>query len=138
MKREIKFRLFDGEAKKMFFDTGVIECLKQQIAFNQKTKSFIPYDHEGLHGSTFLEFIGIKDRNNKEIFEGDICNLHSFIQINGDETDSIHKGVVRYDEKYCGFILDIKNGDFIEFWQASDDGIEIIGNIYENPNLLDG
>lgn len=63
---------------------------------------------------TVGQFIGLKDKNGKEIYEGDIMVTHTG-----------WKTVVRWDEEnlcYCGFML---------IW-------EVIGNIHENPELLKG
>lgn len=83
---------------------------------------------------TVGEFTGLKDKNGKEIYEGDILNIK---QSNGD----IEKGIVTFrNSQFC-----IKSGnDFFCFvwagienvWDKNKDGYEIIGNIYENPELL--
>ncbi len=87
-----------------------------------------------------MQFTGLKDRNGKEIYEGDIVNL-SYLSLPYEEADDdeceiiTHKGVIHYE---CG-----------SFWFAgeglsenchfhyNDADREIIGNIYENPDLLE-
>lgn len=69
-----------------------------------------------------MQYTGLKDNNGKEIYEGDI--IENYISGIG-----IKKAVVAFDN---GCFKDITNDEFI-----SEDCI-VIGNIYENPELLKG
>ena len=128
MNREIKFRMWNkaGEYSRMFYKTDeVMECLKQQIEFNVDGKS--GYDHEG-DGSAFMQYTGLKDKNNKDIYEGDIVQgYENGIKIGTDE-------------------IVFKNGRFnfkdtpsdLVYWIYSFGvkEIEVIGNIHEHPQLI--
>ena len=87
--------------------------------------------HEKFLGDEviLMQSTGLKDKNGVEIFEGDI------VKIIGDVLDD-DMSVIRFTEG--GFYLDYKNLDTeFELLYSIDLPIEIIGNIYENPELLE-
>jgi hypothetical protein len=67
-----------------------------------------------------MQFTGLHDKNGKEIYEGDIVKSGNF-------TDS----VIYWR---CGF----GTGEGQDFTPLDQNVIEVIGNIYENPELLSG
>lgn len=129
MNREIKFKMWGGN--KMFYDIeNVYACLMQQIAFNctQPNSHQIPYDHSGLFGAVWLQYIGVKDKNGKEIYHGDIVS-------NG--SDKIHRRVIVWDRATFWFKQIHGEGNFpVQLSTYSEMTYEVIGNIYENPELL--
>jgi len=88
----------------------------------------ILFDEETI----FMQFTGLKDKNDKEIYEGDI------IRIKHPHKDRTFIGVV----EYIDYIFGCKDFYFPHFdipWHIFSEGtecIEIIGNIYENPEKL--
>lgn len=119
MDREIKFRFWDLLDCKMWADTDLEEHTLQSIR-----------DWEGY----LLQYTGLKDKNGKEIYEGDIVKLWF------DEGEEVfwNSFLVKFFEG-C-FICEFLGGDteeypIFEYWNDTQD-LEIIGNIYENPELL--
>jgi hypothetical protein len=73
------------------------------------------------------QYTGLKDKNGKEIYEGDIVD---------DGYSRICK--IRWSEKYAGFkAVNENDGYGTNIWFVSKYG-EVIGNIHENPELLEG
>ena len=107
--REIKFRAWDIEEKIMsqsFF-------IGSELSMDTINK-------------IFLQFTGLKDRNNKEIYEGDIISDTMDTEFDKNTV----KGVVEQD-KYGAWIFG--RGYVYDF----DGQCEIIDNIYENPEILE-
>ncbi|MFL8969327.1 YopX family protein [Helcococcus kunzii] len=71
-----------------------------------------------------MQSTGLKDKNGEEIFEGDI--------LKGDDGEFFYNSVV-FDKEKAIFM----RSDSIELWENVEE-LEVIGNIYENPELLEG
>ena len=82
-----------------------------------------------------MQSTGLKDKNDKEIFEGDIItNGTSIVDVKSHPTLGFYT-VVNGEERFFGSNTSIKDfeNDIEEFSSVT----EIIGNIYENPELLE-
>ena len=90
--------------------------------------------------NTLGEYTGLKDKNGQgccEIYEGDILGFCDFdsLRTGGNTSDKMHTAVVKFSEGswvvedggYCDYLYQVI---------ANDSELEIIGNIYENPELL--
>lgn len=127
--REIKFRAWD-KGKKLFLPVDTFAILPEADQLFVMLKDFEDY-REGEYGyeNSFdlLQFTGLKDKNGKEIYEGDI--------IGGYEDDIFQVIYREEDAKFTWKRLAGKrNGE--DTWHIILFSGEIIGNIYENPKLL--
>ena len=80
-----------------------------------------------------MEYIRKKDTNNVEIYEGDIV-IYAINSVSGYCEAT---GIVKYNKETCAYeVEDIEDIDCTEFVGYCEE-IEVIGNIYQNPELLE-
>lgn len=105
--REIKFRAWMKESKKWYGPD--IKWFPLRSLLNE----------EGCSDDLiFMQFTGLHDRKGKEIWEGDIV---------------IPLWVVNWSEELFGWNPFVYNGG----GEMMPEEVEVVGNIYENPDLLD-
>lgn len=122
--REIKFRIWKD--REIIF---LSSALSNGDVFLMNGNSLEP-DTEKIK---IMQYTGLKDKNGKEIYEGDILELIDWY----DDSISIHPVVFKNSAFMCQR-LDDKEFPFF-YLQGNDelkDGYKVIGNIYENPELL--
>lgn len=136
MSRKIKFKIWDKTFKKFLKDDyeskNVIDRDGNLFMYVLSETFRDLYFYKLLKNIEISEYTGLKDKNGKEIYEGDIV----LIQI--DKTNILHKTVVKF--KHGAFIADIiGDNDYIYLFHFgfNKDNFEVIGNIYENKNLLE-
>ena len=129
--REIKFRAWHRELEE-WTNYSISNIDGNTIDFYNKEAGFWESDREGEQ-FTLCQYTGLKDKNGKEIYEGDVIKAISFAR---------WIGVVEYSDENQAFIFDDLDkkyrGKSTVFMNQFDDGFEILGNIYENPKLLKG
>lgn len=88
--------------------------------------------HE-VKSETVEQYTGLTDKNGKKIFEGDIVKGDLGLGYGDNEN---HIAYIEYQEDGMSFCLvEILEEDFGKCAEISDD-LEVIGNIYDNPELL--
>jgi uncharacterized phage protein (TIGR01671 family) len=121
MNREIKFRAWDESCNKMRGLDGVKDCFGMR-SDGKTNDDFI-----------LMQFTGLKDKNGKDIYEGDIV-----------EDKELGRGIVvfqigcffmMYDADTNMEFLGLKSDEFGRLQKKRI--VEVIGNIYEHKNLLE-
>ena len=123
MIRPIKFRAWDTRCKKMRIGL-ILYCYKDGSLGIEPLGDNIGHYH---YSSEFklMQFTGKLDKNGKEIYEGDVVKWFEYYS-SGKRTE--HYSVIRWDENRAGWRFD----DLSHFWCE----LEVIGNIYENTELI--
>jgi uncharacterized phage protein (TIGR01671 family) len=132
--REIKFKAWDKIQKKILSVTQIVftEWGKRAgVQVNDDGFRWIDWDDAVL-----MQFTGLLDKNGKEIYEGDIVRVQS--QYETDEpVDSAPNTVYFKDGAFrCGFYNMIL-GENVCTGKAGNWNMEVIGNIYENLELVE-
>lgn len=125
--REIKFRTWNKEKKIMCYknednssgywdgvDASVIELINNELNSHINSEE---YD--------FMQFIGLHDKNGKEIYESDIVWIES-------EEDYF---IVEWEDSTARFIL-LGRDLILDFDDFYEKDLEVAGNIYENEELI--
>lgn len=116
--RDIKFRAWDSLGGKMYSWTELL---------NQNLKNIFTIPEQC--GYSIMQYTGLKDKNGKEIYEGDVVKVFT--------NKEWRIGIIIYE--HSGFTIDVTNNKELEYGRTSiiENLTEVIGNIYDNPELLE-
>lgn len=130
--REVKFRAWCKESNKMFYSDFHVDFKGRIFWWDGDGYNRLRQDVE------LMQFTGLKDKNGKEIYEGDVVRYRNMDNIpyrkgqimilgGGTTANALETKINTTD----GYIYPLSNEREFPITKS-----EIIGNIYENPELL--
>lgn len=125
----LKFRAWLKENKEMV-DVGEIHFFNGEFDFIGDAITWMCKSDDCV----LMQSTGLKDKNGKEIFEGDILSIET-----DEETVKVE---VSWDSKHALFVFESEKYNekvaLAELFEDNSYQFNIIGNIYENPELVEG
>lgn len=141
--REIKFRMYDTKRKEWLHDTEhAVSLFGETIMLGGlwSRRDDTHVEIKDMNDIVAMQFTGLLDKNGKEIYEGDIVKFYFSV----DDILQNKKPIitsVSYEEGTF-FVMKINDEtcllrDAVKSWTRFEKGgLEIIGNLYETPELL--
>ena len=137
--REIKFRVWGMTEKMMIYFSSdwAIDSEYSNLSFylaDNESGFFEAYSDEEESKAILMQYIGLKDNNRKEIYEGDI--IKGKVNHQGKEIDI--KGTIEWLNKIPAFVVRNIYLTETKAWAIGTiKKLKIIGNVYGNPQLLE-
>lgn len=149
----IKFRAWDKEKSRIIYPSTLDVCFEMDddgINVLDVSGEY-PDDHVfPMIDSILMQSTGFIDNNDTEVFEGDVINIHWFYA----DFDPVELGAFENEEYAERVIVKKEFGNLGFWWEEADswvdlatlamsarldeESFEILGNIYENPEILEG
>lgn len=132
----LKFRAYFEQYERMIDNIGIINQNMILVDFTNSEELEPIFITDKIH---VMQSTGLKDKNGKEIFEGDILNCgYIFTGSPFEEQDDYIEDIGVVKIVNCGAVVKIYEEieNLIDVLNTCED-IEVIGNIYENKELLE-
>ena len=124
-----KFRAWTEEGEVMYYDVYPFKDDTLLLSYDE-----IAFDEVPASDFILMQSTGLKDKNGKEIYEGDIVvAMSQGVKALGKVKRRIDGYWLMYPAWQHGELWHI-----VENVDTGETGVEVIGNIYENPELLKG
>jgi uncharacterized phage protein (TIGR01671 family) len=121
--RDIKFRVWSKPNKKMYFQLSESPCFG--LFEGDRTVSIEDVFFYEKQDFEVMQYTGLKDKNGKEIYEGDILK------------DDYGLGEVKWIQEHCSFVV-FSRGESSQYNFLESDGqlkySEVIGNVFDMPD----
>ncbi|MFH0779518.1 MAG: YopX family protein [Parcubacteria group bacterium] len=129
--RELKFRAWDG--KKIMYGIMPVDEHRAVNSNPRDQKAF-------LHGNfIYMQYIGLKDKNGKEIYEGDILDHGYYFQTEAEvvwrDGMFLTKELGMSEEKFIEECVHTHEECMTFLCKVRAEEMMVIGNIYENPGI---
>lgn len=121
--REIKFRAWSKENEEMY------NWEEMNTNYKDYKKNYLKSYFEDT-SVVFMQYTGLKDKNRKEIFEGDIIEY-----IDEGRLFDSGKYEVEFEDGMFYPVAELYHPEWPRRW-GTEYTCEVIGNIYENPELI--
>ena len=133
--REIKFRVWDKDRKIMIMDSNKIY---PSITLSGSIIAYNNNERICDKNLILMQFTGRKDKNEKEIYDGDIVKVEKHFE--DDINIPEHKVLVAFKEGSWALVhLNLAGNQYIFDLdqEVINDRVEVIGNKFQNPELLE-
>jgi uncharacterized phage protein (TIGR01671 family) len=135
--REIKYNAWIKESKKMI-DVSFINIPARTILESKGS-----YKHEGhcFEDVELLQYIGLNDKDGKEIYEGDIVKDdfgRIMVVFFNEEKAKFQFKLIRVEGEHSHWANNFVVADMTDWFERNHNHTQVIGNIYQNKNILEG
>jgi uncharacterized phage protein (TIGR01671 family) len=134
--RELKFRIWDNLKKEWVSNTNIWRMKTDEFGIGEIHPNTF-YWKQHPDGLTFQQYTGLLDKNGKMIFEGDIVHyVFDGASYPKEAKDEIL--ICKWDQGNAWFVFveDLNKDGNGYYWLEVRDRCEVIGNIFENKDLL--
>ena len=120
--RTLKFRMYDEKYRQWVKDPVFI----------------YPFTDVAKQGIVIQQYIALKDKNGKEIYEGDYLNFstNDTVCLGDKDINQWYNQQVHYDEEHAVFLFGHKY-EFQILDRIMPETLEVVGNIFDTPELIE-